>query len=247
MISYITINDFEFRYNKVTDEYTLVQYFGNAYSPSLPDNINGYNYKIGKFAFDGANIVSIVIPQGVTDIYFYAFRNCYRLLEIYNLSSLNISAGSRDSYGEIKRYAITVHTSMDEPSVLIKQGDYYFYYNQSQNSYYLFAYVGNDTEVILPDTINGYTYRIDYRAFISNTNIVSVTISDGVTEIASRAFEGCTNLTDAFFELTTGWTRKGSSLNSDVVYESADLADSKNAATILKNLTYTGKPMIRSE
>ena len=33
----------------------------------------------------------------------------------------------------------------------------------------------------------------------------------------------------------------------DVVYESADLADSKNAATILKNLTYTGKPMIRSE
>ena len=247
VISYITINDFEFRYNKVTDEYTLVQYFGNAQSLSLPDNINGYNYKIGKFAFEGANIVSIVIPKSVTYIDFYAFKDCYRLVEIYNLSSLNISKGNWELYGDIGKYAITIHTSMDEPSVLIKQGDYYFYYNESQNSYYLFAYVGNDTEVILPDTINGYTYRIDYRAFISNTNIVSVTISDGVTEIASRAFEGCTNLTDAFFELTTGWTRKGSSLNSDVVYESADLADSKNAATILKNLTYTGKPMIRSE
>jgi len=133
---------------------------------------------------------------------------------------------------------------MDEASILIKQEDFYFYYGQSTDLYYLLAYIGNDTDIILPDTFNGYTYGIAYRAFMSNTNIVSVTIPDGVIKIAASAFEGCTNLTDAFFEITTGWTREGTSLNTNIVYESAQLADSKNAATILKNIQ---KPLIRGE
>ena len=235
VISYITINDFEFRYNKVTDEYTLVQYFGNAQSLSLPDNINGYNYKIGKFAFEGANIVSIVIPKSVTYIDFYAFKDCYRLVEIYNLSSLNISKGNWEQYGDIGMYAITIHTSMGEPSILINQGDYYFYYDQSKDKYYLVAYIGSDTEPVLPDDINGHTYCIDYRAFLENANIVSVTISKGVVEIQSRTFDGCDNLTDVFFEITTGWTVPASGkYGTEYVYESAELADSKNAATKLK-------------
>ena len=246
VISYTVIDNFEFRYNKTTNEYTLIRYLGNEHSLSLPKNINGCNYKIGRGAFKGANILSIVIPPSVTEIEDDAFID-NRLLEIYDLSSLNIATSSAYEYIKIRLYAIVVHTSMDEPSIFIKQGDYYFYYIQERQTYGLAAYVGSDTEPVLPDDINGHTYFIATTAFLCNKNIVSVTIPKGVTKIAPRAFEGCDNLTDVFFEITTGWTREGNSFNGTIVYESTELSDSKNAAKILRFLTYTGEPMIRNE
>ena len=236
VISYTEIGDFRFEYRKTTDTYTLIQYLGNAHELALPEDINGCPYRIRAGAFSNADIVSIVIPEKVTAIEQDAFEGCYRLLEIYNLSSLAIKAEYSDAHGGIGRYAVAVHTLKDAPSLLHKQGDYYFYYDLSVNRYSLVAYVGNDTAPVLPDNIYGSSYRIDYRAFLSNEKIVSVTVPEGVMEIASRAFEGCSSLTDAYFAVTEGWT-----------YDSTKLADSKEAAKILTFLTYTGKSMVRGE
>ena len=98
--------------------------------------------------------------------------------------------------------------------------------------YYLYAYIGDSTEIVRPDDINGNKYQLEYRAFMNNKSVVSVTISEGVTKIPSRAFEQAVNLTDVYFESTEGWTANGTD-----AYSSEELADSKLMASKFKTGT----------
>ncbi len=59
------------------------------------------------------NLMSITIPTSVKKIGYSAFSYCYKLVEIYNLSSLEITMGS-DSNGSIGKYAKVIHTSLQE-------------------------------------------------------------------------------------------------------------------------------------
>ena len=57
------------------------------------------------------------------------------------------------------------------------------------------SYNGSDTEITLPDSVDGNnTYAIYQYAFRYNNNITSVTISNGVTAIGDYAFYYCTSL-----------------------------------------------------
>ena len=57
------------------------------------------------------------------------------------------------------------------------------------------GYSGNDTELIIPNKIDGYLVeKIRYSSFAGNETITSVTISDSVTTIESSAFYNCKNL-----------------------------------------------------
>lgn len=61
-------------------------------------------------------------------------------------------------------------------------------------------YTGTDTYVVIPEYFNTGTgdivkiTGIDANAFKGNTNIEAVELSDFITEIPNRAFEGCTSL-----------------------------------------------------
>ena len=69
---------------------------------------------IGDYAFYRCtSLTSIEIPAGVTSIGFQAFFNCRKLIEVYNLSNLDITCGS-ESNGEVGYYAKVIHTSKDE-------------------------------------------------------------------------------------------------------------------------------------
>ena len=58
-------------------------------------------------------------------------------------------------------------------------------------------YLGEDENVVIPDTIAGMTVTvIGERAFGGNDYIVTVEIPDGVTTISIFAFYGCTSLTE---------------------------------------------------
>ena len=63
------------------------------------------------------------------------------------------------------------------------------------------GYTGADTNVVIPDTIDGYPVaKIGSSAFTNKTTVQSVIIPEGVTELASvssndGAFKGCTSLT----------------------------------------------------
>ena len=59
----------------------------------------------------------------------------------------------------------------------------------------LVGYNGTDTDVIVPETVDGQTITaINLFAFSSNENINSIILPDSITEIGSQAFASCANL-----------------------------------------------------
>ena len=139
--------------------------------------------------------VSITIPQNIRDypvekISDNAFTNS-RILEIYNLSNLNIEIGSTEN-GNVAYYALCVHKALSEQTHLHKTGDgYVFYSNEEQNV--LAKYEGTSSNITLPDAYNGVKYSIGTKAFAGNSTITHVTIPDGIL-VGTRAFANCTNL-----------------------------------------------------
>lgn len=175
------------------------------YSPSLksiviPDSVT----TIGGAFYCCYSLTSVTIGSGVTKITDKAFENCYKLVEVYNLSELPIIAGET-SYGYVARYAKVVHTSLDEDSILFNQGNYTFMNNN--DSYALMCYTSSSGSITLPElTVDGisYNYSIYDYAFYGKSGYSSVTIPACVTSIGSYAFRA-NSFTSATFENTNGW------------------------------------------
>ena len=180
----------------------LLGYTGNDTELVLPESYNGQNYEIYKYAFhDCTNLTSVTIPDSVTSIGEWAFEYCYKLVEIINKSGLNITKGST-SNGYVAYYALEVH---DGDSKIVNKDDYLFYTFDGVN--YLLEYVGNDTELVLPENYNGENYEIYEFAFYDCDSLTSVTIPNSVTSIGFWTFNGCSGLTSVTFNDTSTWYR----------------------------------------
>ena len=169
------------------EQYTFAG--SNLQSVVLPSNLK----RIGECAFASCDMMQIIIPASVEYIDYDAFNYCRRLIEVYNLSSLPIYAGSEE-HGGVAYYADVVHTSISSPSCLFTgQNGYIFYANGS--TCYLMGYVGSETDLVFPQDCNGYSYEIYMDAFRFREDITSITLSNGITGIGSDAFYYCTGLT----------------------------------------------------
>ena len=154
-------------------------------------------------AFENSDIVSITIPNSVTSIGNSAFSVCYRLAEVYNLSSLNITRGSSD-YGCVGYYALDIYTDKNAPSKLTYEND--FVIHTDGNVKTGVGYYGDKTEITIPSEIT----KIGGGAFYGCRSLTSITIPNGVTSIGSSAFENCSSLTS--IEIPNGVTSIGSSV-----------------------------------
>ena len=159
--------------------------------------------------FDCNSLASITIPDSVTDIELQAFCNCT------SLKSVTIPASVTDIGDEAFGYYFN---DIDELEIKKVDGFKINYVKNTYGHYYatkngfsdedcLFTnelndgtleiskYVGNSATYEIPGEIDGKkVIRIGNSAFIDCTELTSVTIPDGVTDIRWRAFYNCVSL-----------------------------------------------------
>lgn len=142
--------------------------------------------EIGSEAFaNDKNLLEFTLTRGVTSIKNSAFDGCIRLIQVRNLSALNVVAGATDN-GGVAAYALNVYG--ESGSKLTQRGDYLFY--DDGERVLLVKYDGSDAEIVLPE-YDGKNYEVHAMAFDGNTTLVSVSIPSCVTKIGESAFEYC--------------------------------------------------------
>ena len=165
--------------------------YGNfLVSITLPEGIT----EIGESAFSGCYRLSdITLPSTLTEIGGNAFVSCTSLIEICNKSKLDIQLREGNKHGGITANAENVYTDKEGESRLTRDGDFVFYDDGEYRA--LVTYKGSAAEVILP-TADDYVIR-DF-AFLYNTSAVSLTVPSCVAKISGNAFAGCYKLTEIY-------------------------------------------------
>lgn len=186
---------------------------------------------IGTSAFSGCiNLNSITIPSSVTEIKSSCFAGCKKLIEIYNLSELNLQVGSAE-HGSIAKYAKYIYTSVPSVSNFIDKGDFTFY--NDKGTYYLVNYKGKQRQLILPSDIDGKPYSVYQYAFYGNRSATSVYIPQKVKDIGDFAFSGCVYVTDIKLECDNQLQSIGVSAFAEcTALQTVDLANNNKIVSI---------------
>ena len=142
-------------------------------------------------------MTSIDIPNSVTSIGSWAFYGCENIETVFNRSSLTFTKGSTGN-GYIAYYASLVVNNYDDIV-----GDYIWAKNN--DTYCLYAYLGNDTEIVLPETYKDSNYIIGDGAFSGCIGLTSITIPNSITSIGSSAFRGCSVLEEVHIADLSHW------------------------------------------
>lgn len=167
------------------------QYCTKLTEVKLPDSLRS----IGQYAFyECFNLRSIVLPASVTSIQSVSFFGCGRLCEVVNLSNLNIRKGYTDN-GYLGYYALSISKTATA-SKIETSDDGYVYYNGGTNNIYMIDYRGSETELTLPATYNGKTYKLNTYVFAALKQVTKVNLLANTTSIPEGAFResGLTSL-----------------------------------------------------
>lgn len=196
--------------------------------------------KIDTYAFDGCtNLISVTVGSSVTNIGSKAFTNC-KILEIYNLSQLTISASNTTSYGGIGTNALVIRTSTDTPSIFDKTDEgYIFMYYNGTNS--LVAYTGDSGELRLPESYKGGSYAIYSYALYKNTS-TRLYIPKAVTSIGKYAFAECLYLTEIYYN-----AENITDLSNTYIFDNSGKSGNGITLTVEKDVSTLPKYIFSSE
>ena len=155
----------------------------------IPDTVT----KIGFKAFENCtSLRSITIPESVTYINREAFSGCRMLIEVCNLSKLDIKIGSEEN-GYVGFYAKNIYTKKEENSKICITDDGYIFYEDG-DVVYLMGVIDERDSLILPKDYNGKAYAVYNYAFSELSGLKNIEIPAGVKEIGANSFSGCVNV-----------------------------------------------------
>lgn len=165
----------------------------------------------GSIYYDCRSLISITIPNSVTEIGEKAFKGCE------NLTSITIP----DSVTSIGSFAFSncsslASVTMPDSVTTIGVGT--------------FGDCSSLTSIKIPDGVT----TIGSYAFYQCSSLTSVTIGNGETLIDKFAFKACCSLTSATFKNPNGWRRPDWSSGGSI--SSSDLSDPAIAALRLTSI-----------
>ncbi|MDE5618591.1 MAG: leucine-rich repeat domain-containing protein [Clostridia bacterium] len=197
-------------YNNIYGIYRGAFYYSRLSSIILPPSVN----EIGIFAFSESELLEeIILPNGVTSIGSYAVSYCSSLMSIIIPNSVtSISVCAFENCDKL----IIFCEAASKPSGWNSNWNYSnrpviwgFNYKSggvtedgiiwglTHNIEIVVAgYIGNDTQIEIPNAINGYSVTtINSGAFSGCSGITSITIPNSVIFIRNDAFRDCSSLT----------------------------------------------------
>ena len=160
---------------------------------------------IGKYAFNGCNsLLSIDIPNTVTDLSEYAFSGCSSLQNIKIGSS--VMSINKNAFTDCKSlYSIDIPKNVESigdyvfdnctnlTNLLIEDRDSVLTLG-SNGSYPLFSDCPLDSVYIGGNISYNTSSSYGYSPFYDNKTLRAITITDKETEISENEFYGCANL-----------------------------------------------------
>ncbi|MBR3611599.1 MAG: leucine-rich repeat domain-containing protein [Oscillospiraceae bacterium] len=190
----------------------LIKYNGKSKNPVIPEGIK----KIGKCAFEAAEIDSVKIPESVTEIGADAFRGSdIREIEIpesvtkiekeafflcQNLRKINIPEKIAEMEEIPRIFCVCkrleeVELSENMPracGILSGTGIKKAELLPTETEIKPLAFIGcwKLREVIIPEGVT----KIGYGAFATCESLQKIVLPEGMTEIDDKAFYGCRNL-----------------------------------------------------
>lgn len=186
----------DFQYDILDDgTIEIKKYTGSNGAVDIPSTIDGKAVtSIGNDAFQYCEILSITIPNSITNISISAFAYCT------NLKSITIP-DSVTSIGDFAFYNCENLTSIEFSNGVTSIGYCAFSYCNGLTSVTIpdsvtnlvgetFSYCENLTSVSLPNSITCIPYGMFYRC----KSLPSIIIPDTITEITDTAFYMCNNL-----------------------------------------------------
>ena len=204
----------------------------------IPDGVT----KIGTKAFENSTLKTITLPEGLTEVEDYVFRNCTALTSLVFPETVT-------TIGEGAMYDCDSLKSVTLPSGLKTVSPYMFYYTSSLKELSLpegITSIGKDafwssgiTSLVLPD---GMTSIDDYA--FQRSKIKSIELPDGITSIGAYAFESSSLTT---IELPDSVTSIGTYAFDDSALTMIELPNGvtsigSNAFSYCKSLEYISLP-----
>ena len=178
---------------------------GKAGSYIIPYGVTSINYA----AFsECTGLISITIPDSVTNIGNNAFLYCRQLAAVFFEGNAPTSVEWEPFYGcnatiyHRLQAAGWSSTFAGRPTALwIDSDPAHFTCQQNGSTIAITGYSGAGGMAAIPDNINGLAVAsIGDDAFSGITNLISITIPSSVTGIGNGAFSGCVNLIDVYFK-----------------------------------------------
>ena len=146
--------------------------------------------RIGASAFENcSSLITFTIPKNVSEISENAFNGATKLVEIYDLSSLNVTKSSEEN-GKIAFYALSVYKNKNEISKISFTEDGFVFYVDGDKTV-LIGYIGTASSLKLPESFNNSSYSVNQYAFYKTNTVKSISVPVSVTDIDENAFVGC--------------------------------------------------------